>query len=48
LALKLGKQILIIRFTVPNHRLDQAAQLAGFQPQAFGFMGTVAHILAGA
>jgi hypothetical protein len=47
LPLKLGKQIFIIRFTVHNDRLDHASKLSGFQPQTFGFMGTVANVLEG-
>jgi hypothetical protein len=47
LSLKLGKQLLIIRFPVHNDRRDHAAKMPGFQPQPFGFMSTVAYVLEG-
>jgi hypothetical protein len=47
LALKLGKQILIIRFPVHEDRRDHATKMPGFQPQPVGFMGAVTYELEG-
>src|SRR5215471_13304470 len=46
LPTQLAKHILIIGLAVHEHGGNQALQLAGFQPHAFGFVGAVAHPLA--
>jgi hypothetical protein len=42
-----SQQSLSISFPVHHDRLDDAPKLPLFQPQTFGFMGTVAHGLEG-